>query len=104
MTSLELFGGAAITVVVTQSKLFAWFRGGRHEWQAFASCPLCVGTWVGMGTYLIFAESVFAPWASFWTLVGDVVHLTGFGALTGCLALLYERTWEWIETEIGRPN
>jgi hypothetical protein len=104
LKAFDLFAAAAITIVLTQAKLFAWFRGGAPGWQAFAKCPLCVGTWVGMGTYWLFAESLFAPWASFWTLMGDLVHLTGFGALTGCLALAYERFWEWLEAEVERTK
>jgi hypothetical protein len=72
----------AITLVVTEGSIFARLRTfGPKLWRDLVSCSLCLGTWVGMGLYMV---QVFTwPWT--WRASIEVL---GFGCVSGVLALM----------------
>lgn len=47
-----LLPAVGCTFIITQSKLFRWLREWVSEksefWGEFVSCPMCMGTWVGL--------------------------------------------------------
>lgn len=80
---------AACTVILTQATIFGWLRRGPHVWVGFIHCPLCVGWWVGAS----FCQSL--------ALSGGprgFLAITGGGAAAGCLALLFVKVWEKLES------
>lgn len=85
---------AAITVVFTRGSIFDPLRArGPELWRDLAKCPLCVGVWVGGGAAA--AGSRLAGVESAFLLLFLAVAL---GSLTGCLALLFVRVSDWLES------
>lgn len=86
---------SAITVVFTRGTVFASVRErGPKLWRELASCPLCVGVWVGGLVALLFAprfvmQRVPTFEADGWFLV--LFLAVALGSLTGCLSLLFVR-------------
>lgn len=92
---------AAITVILTRATLFAWARTrGPKLWREFASCPLCVGFWVGYGLFWLRAaeavkvrDIILRPYG----LVSLNLTALGLGAAAGCLALLFVLIWSKLD-------
>lgn len=90
MIPLLVLEAAVITLVFTRGSIFRRLRElgppldearPRTLWQEFASCPLCVGVWVGFAWRLLHERPI-APSVE---LGADVL---ASGASTGVLALL----------------
>jgi hypothetical protein len=96
----SVIAAAAITFVFVRGSIFDWTRDvGPRAWRDFASCPLCVGFWVGFALDL--ARS--GAWRSFgrpplsWdhAALGAAVVA---GALAAIAALSIARVLDALET------
>lgn len=99
MSLFHIVSAAAVTFVITRAGIFSWLRRGRKGWEAFVSCPLCVGFWVGLGlgvarVLLIGSASFDTSWR---LLVFEALDLVAGGALVGAVALLFTSSIDWLD-------
>ena len=83
MLARYVLEAAAIALVFTKGTIFKRLREqGPKSWQELASCPLCVGVWVGMiwRVLRVWPDAVATP-----SFAADVL---ASGAVTGVVALV----------------
>lgn len=85
---------AAISLVFVRGSIFSRIRtAGPDLWKEFATCPLCVGVWVGAGA------TVLARFRGILLLDIPLIFLSlGVGCTAGALALLYVRLIDALES------
>ena len=87
--------GASITLVITQGSVFDGLRRrGPTLTRELASCPLCLGVWVGSALACYAARSVHLELPLSWA---TAPYLLGIGCLTGVVALSIHRAWEALD-------
>ena len=85
---------AAITVVFYKGSIFDPLRQhGPELWRDLAMCPLCSGVWIG-GAVTV-GSCVQTAVLSWFHVLFLAVAL---GSLTGCIALLFARVSDWLES------
>ena len=89
----------SITLVLVHGTIFDWFRlHGPQITRELASCPLCLGVWIGGftagfaidGGHLVLIEGVQTMGAVF-------PYVLGIACLTGVAALTIKRVWDALE-------
>lgn len=79
---LEALEAAAITLLFVQGSIFKPLRErGPAWWQELASCPLCLGFWVGAASYML------QPGAGLPQNAHSLWRVVAAGALSGMIAL-----------------
>lgn len=82
MLARYVLEAAAITLVFTKGTLFRMLRErGPKLWQELASCPLCLGVWVGM------IWRVLRTWPEAHASFAFAADVLASGAVTGVFAL-----------------
>lgn len=89
----------SITLVFVQGSIFDRFRQhGPELLRELASCPLCLGVWIGTFTagFAIDHEHLTLVEGA-QTMAQVAPYVLGIGCLTGVLAMTLKRVWDALE-------